>query len=352
VITSFIRTMSHAADVVIYTAWPYTRRSYSLHGAQVHTLSDGEPRGLGRVALWGEYRRRIRADHAERPFDLLHGFWATEPGYLATRIATGLGIPSVVSLAGGELAALRAVRYGAQLHPWRRHMVAHALRRATVITAGSEWLAAMVPPALRPKLEVIPLGVDTAMFTPAPERPGTTLLAAGSLIALKDYPTLLEAIRIAHDRIPGLRLDIAGDGVERAALEELTGRLGLRDVVRFIGNIPYDRMPGIFASHDLLVHASLHEAQGMVLLEALAAGMPVVASDVGIARSVPGDLLYRFSPGDAAAMAEAIIRSLGDRTHASMAARCGPELIGESYSLEIVRDRFLDLYTKIAAKEK
>jgi 1,2-diacylglycerol 3-alpha-glucosyltransferase len=146
---------------------------------------------------------------------------------------------------------------------------------------------------------------------------------------------------------PLLRLDLAGDGVERPALEALVDRLGLGDVVRFLGNVSYDEMPRLFADHDLFVHASLHEAQGMVMLEALATGLPVIASDTGIAHSLPESLLYRFTPGNPRELAGAIVRSLSDTRHAAAAADAGPALIRSEYALEIVRQRFIELYRSL-----
>jgi glycosyltransferase involved in cell wall biosynthesis len=220
---------------------------------------------------------------------------------------------------------------------------------ATHLTVGSEWLAAKVPSQHHNRLSVIPLGVDTGMFSPAPQRSGRRLLAVASLQSLKDYPTLLRAVSIARRSLPTVSLTIAGypDPVESERLRGMVAELGLGDVVTFHGEVPHDSIPSLLAGHDLLLHASLWEAQGMVILEALATGMPVVSSRVGIAAELPASLVRTFVPRDADAMADLILDSLADDAHARVALAEGPALVKHCYSLDVVSQRFMGLYRSL-----
>jgi glycosyltransferase involved in cell wall biosynthesis len=347
VLRSLMREMSGYLEPVVYTLhYPQSVESYTIHGVPVHPLGGKEGRGLGRAMLWGRLRKKIRQHHAKAPYDLIHAFWATEAGVLANHIAKGLRIPSVVSIAGGELARLEGQGYGAQLRPLHRRVVRHAFAGANAITAGSPWVSHLVPERFQGKLATIPLGVDPLDFPQGPLRGQRRLLAVASVIPLKDYPTLLRGFAIAARSVPEIELDIVGyqDGAEMKGLHRLMGELGLEGRVRFHGQIPYDRIPATFRDHDLLAHSSLYEAEGMVILEALATGMPVVASDVGIAASLPEDLVYRFLPGDADGLARQIVRSLASGEHAERALARGPVVVDEEYTMEQTAEMFIELY--------
>jgi glycosyltransferase involved in cell wall biosynthesis len=347
VLRNLVREMSGHLEPVVYTLhYPRPGQSYRIHGVPVHPLSEKECRGLDRVRLWQRLRSKIRRAHAETPYDLIHAFWATEAGVLANHIAGGLRIPSVVSIAGGEMARLEQQGYGTQLRPLHRMIVSHAFAGAGAITAGSPWIRRMVPEKFQSKLSTIPLGIDPGDFPQGGLRGRRRLLAVASVIPLKDYPTLLRGMAIATRMLPEIELDIVGyeNPAEMERLRALLSELGLKDRVRFHGQVSFDRMPQIFRDHDLLVHSSLYEAEGMVILEALATGMPVVSSDVGIAASLPEDLVYRFIPGDAEGLARQIVHSLSSSEHAERALAEGPRLVDEEYSMERTVERFLGVY--------
>lgn len=347
VLRNFIQEMAAQADVVLYTPhYPYRRTSYRAFGATVHCLTDGGRmlHGIPRLLLWRELWLRMAADHRERPFHLIHGFWANESGFLATRIARRLGVPSVVSIGGGELASERSAGYGAQLSPVNRFMVERSFRAADRITVGSGWLARRVPERHRGKLVTLPLGVDTSLFGTARPRTGRRILVAQSMGMVKDYPTLLRGFAIVAERVPDATLTVAGNGYEERPIHALAAELGLERRVRFLGHVPHDQMPRIYAEHDLLLHSSLYESQGMVILEALATGMPVVSTHVGVAADLAGDLVDTFAPRDPAALAERVIASLADPLHARAAAEAGPRLVARRFSLKGVGIRFREIY--------
>jgi len=352
VLTNFIARAARAHDAVVYSPqYPYHRASYELFGATVHCLSDGKKGRLGRLLVWRELFGRVADDHARHPFALVHAFWANETGYLGTAIARRLGIPSLVSIGGGELARVPRAGYGSQLHAAQRFLIRRSFERATLITAGSAWVAAKMPARFCDRLRVVPLGADTVMFAPGGLRRGSRLLAAASMIALKDYPAILRGVAAARCMEPSVTLTIAGDGVERPAIERLIRDLGLRDVVRLLGHVPHDAMPELFRASDLFLHGSLYESQGMVVLEALATGMPVIASDVGVAAELPEHLVYRFRPGDADGLARAILRSLDGPEHARRAFQEGPGFVEARYSLAGQMPAFGDLYRELTGND-
>ncbi len=347
VITNFIRTIAERTSVAVYTPhYPFERKDYSVHGIPVRCLSSGKQPGWKRPFLWHAVEKRIRDDHERSPFDLLHAFWGTETGFLATRIASKLSIPSIVTLAGGEFARFPREGYGSQLHPWQRYFINSSLQKADRITSGSDWLTKKVPGKYHDKLRTIPLGINTEMFRRGSLRTGKKLLAVGALIPIKNYPTMLRAVRTVQKTYPDITLNIAGyqDPSELERLQSLVNELGLSNTVTFLGDLQYDHMPNLYVSHDLLLHSSLYESQCMAILEGLARGMPAITSNVGIVPSLPDSLTYRFEPDNPDAMAAAILNSLSSPHHAHQAYEHGPRLIAENFNMKTIADRFINLY--------
>jgi glycosyltransferase involved in cell wall biosynthesis len=141
------------------------------------------------------------------------------------------------------------------------------------------------------KLRVIPYGADlqaveritAARVSALRQRLGfrsddVVIGSVGRLVEQKDYPTQLRAFALAASRVPRLRMAIAGDGPLRSMLEDTARELGIADRVRFLGN--WDDVPALLRSVDLFALASKFEPFGVALLEAKAAGLPVVATAV------------------------------------------------------------------------
>lgn len=140
---------------------------------------------------------------------------------------------------------------------------------------------------------------------------GLRLIMVATLEAHKDHETLLRAMVVVKQVEPGVQLQLAGDGTLRAGLERLCARLGLQQTVSFLGS--RRDVPVLLGRSDLFVFSTTaEEGLGTVLIEALAAGLPVVASDVPACREVlaGGRWGTLVKAGDADALAAAIIRSL------------------------------------------
>jgi glycosyltransferase involved in cell wall biosynthesis len=309
-----VRSLSNRHEVVVFALrYPHGRGVFRAFGATVHALGGAEARGLSRLVLLARGRRRLLAAGRDRPFDLVHGLWADEPGWLAVATARSLGVPAVVSLLGGELVRFPEIGYGAQLSRTSRHLVRRALGTATVLTVGSHSMARLAAgwvPAER--VHLAPLGVDTELFKPGPGDPALLdgsprLLHVGSLTAVKDQKTLLLAFARATDDLPECRLHLVGDGPLRAELEALAGELAISGRVRFHGALPHDRLPDYYRAADLCVLTSRFESQSMVALEAAACGRVTVGTPVGILPELVPPTA-QVPVGDRGALAEALAR--------------------------------------------
>lgn len=268
-------------------------------------------------------------------------------GRLAGRLA---GVPVVIS-------SVRNEHFGGRA---RDRLIRLTDALATVTTtnsrrAASALVARSVVPAGR--LLVVPNGIPAASYERPPGTgarvrrtlgvaPGAFLWAVvGRLEAQKDHATLLSALRTVQRRHPPQTLAVVGDGPLRPALERRVRALGLHGSVRFLGM--RDDVPDVLAAADALVLASRWEGLPNVVMEAMAASRPVVATRVGgvpelVEDGVTGHLV---PPGDPSALAAAMLRvsraPVADRT--TMGARGRAALRGGGYDLRDVQDRWVDL---------
>ena len=160
------------------------------------------------------------------------------------------------------------------------------------------------------RVAYVPSGVEPRFFIPREYREGDglRLLYAGTWLDQRGIYYLREALRNLVPRIPGLRMTIAGGGAPAEEIakffgEELAGQIDVLPVV------PWEKMPDLYAEHDILVFPSLMEGLPSVLLEAMATGMPVITTETcGMPDAVEDEVNGRLiSPGNSAAIEEAIL---------------------------------------------
>ena len=145
-------------------------------------------------------------------------------------------------------------------------------------------------------------------------REGRILLSVGLLIDRKGHDIVIRALT----ELPGVRLLIAGDGEKRQALETLAASAGVADRVTFLGALPHSELRHYFSAADALVLASSREGWANVLLESMACGTPVIASNVWgtpevVSRPAAGVLMQERSPSSLAAAYYKLFENYPDR---------------------------------------
>ncbi|SNX74578.1 glycosyltransferase involved in cell wall bisynthesis [Cereibacter ovatus] len=164
-----------------------------------------------------------------------------------------------------------------------------------------------------PKLKIVHCGIDPARYGRTADRPaGKEIVFVGRLAAVKGVPVLLDAFAEVLKTHPDARLTLVGDGPERAAIEARAEALG--GAVTFTGYLSQDEVAGVLARADLFALPSFAEGVPVVLMEAMASRLPVVATRIaGIPELVAeGDSGCLVPPGDAPALARALERLLQD----------------------------------------
>jgi glycosyltransferase involved in cell wall biosynthesis len=193
--------------------------------------------------------------------------------------------------------------------------------------------------------EVVHYGIEPGPEPPpVPEAP--RLAIVGRLIPIKGHDALLRALATVRGDVPGITLEIAGEGSLDADLRATVTRLGLDDVVSFLGHVP--RVAEVFERAQIVVVPSLGEGFGMVALEAMERGRPVIASAVGGLPEIVDDgrtgLLV--PPSDADALAAAIRALAGDVVRAAAFGAAGRERALTAFSQERCTERTAELYRR------
>ncbi len=314
-------------------------------------------------------RRLARAIREFRP-DVLHIHVPNTSAFWALLSPAARRLPWIVHWhADIPLdARRRALRLAYRIYkPWEQAL----LRRAQNVIATSQAYADSSD-ALRPwreKVRVIPLGIadtlDTATAPPSPqptpangrEGNGLRLLAVGRLSYFKGFDVLLRALA----RVPDASLVLVGDGERANALRKLAAELGVDARVRFAGRLDMDAagqalLDKAYANADIFCLPSTERAEsfGIVLLEAMRAGLPVVASDIrgsGVGFVVrDGETGLLVPPGDADALAAALRRLAGDAALRRKMGDAGRARLQREFTLDRVVPRVTDVYLRSAVR--
>ena len=259
-------------------------------------------------------------------------------GIAASRAAKKGGIPLLIW--SGEIG--RGSKVAARLkRPLKRYLLQRALALVSYGTASADFLRKLVPDkAIYPAWNTVDLSPFLSVkryAAPGAEEP-VRMVTVGDLVEVKGYTYLLRAMaQVDSELRDNVELVVVGDGSQRDELRSLAQTVGLADRVRFLGRRPASEIPSLLASNDLFVFASLGDVWGLALLEAMAAGLPVIASTrAGATRDlvVPGTGLV-VDPLDVeaftGAMASMVSMSADDRAGMGMRARAH---VARLFSLE------------------
>ena len=303
---------------------------------------------------------RLHEQWRRDPPDLVHAhFWMS--GLASLRAARDVGVPVVQTF--HALGSVKRRQQGlADTSPRSRQGHERRLCRevdqviATCSDETRELRALGLPPG---RATVIPCGVDTTVFRPGPrhgDAGAPRLLALGRLVPRKGVDTLIEALA----DLPGVRLDVAGgpaadllDGdPEVMRLIKIAREAEVDDRVRFLGSVDRGAVPGLVRESDVVVTTPWYEPFGIVPLEAMACGRPVVGSAVGglLDTVVPGITGELVPPRDPATLAGVLHRLLADPQRRRRYGRAGRRRAVERYDWRRVVTRTDEAYRAVAAR--
>ncbi|MFH1690673.1 MAG: glycosyltransferase [Candidatus Eisenbacteria bacterium] len=320
-VNAFAEDLGHDVHVVSVNRVGEMAPSVTLH----HLGTDsGTQDTLGKLAYLRSVRR-IRRIVTEISPDILVGYRVASYGYVGART----GFRPLVVVAQGEhiitprrslpkrIFAMTAIREASLLHSWAPHVT----DRLVELGADPD------------RILTCHRGIDIARFSPADEheRVPASVIVTRNLCRWYKIDVIVRALALARQEVGGITGTLAGDGEGEQELRELTGELGLSDVVRFIGRVPHDELPGLLRRSSIYASAVRTDGVSASLLEAMATGcFPVVRDNAANRYWVEnGRNGFLVKGEDPAAYAEAIVAaSRGDGLR-SEAARLNRDIVAE-----------------------
>lgn len=346
----------------IRRALPDVRHDVLICGRQPRTRVQAAPDGSGTEVLVGEFGRVLSTPIAP-----------TFPWWL-WKFARGAIVHVHMPQPVAELSALFARRgaplvasYHADIYRQRsllfvyRPLVKALLRAADVVLTGSHALKQGSPLLQEAGVaaRVVGYGIDVNRF--AAERVDQALVAelrarygehhvlsVGRLVPYKGFDRLVAAASALPCSVV-----IIGDGISHTALQSQIASLGLEERVHLVGRVDDDRLAAHLAAASVFVLPSWNRAEafGIALLEAQAAGTPVVATDVGTGTGeafVPGETGIMVPPSDTRALVEAVVSMLDARERRKEMGEAGRRFVQQEYSLEALAGRLRPIYESLA----
>ena len=310
-------SMGHQVDFLT-AASPGARSDEEIDGVRIfrvpcHRRSVHDIGFAGALSFVLFAARRLRSLARQNQYDAYHYYFGLPTGLLTCVPGPHRSKPYVISLRGSDVPG-----YNPALSVFHRLMLPITRRiwsGAYRVIANSEDLRRLARTTMRDlRVDVIPNGATR--LVPGHIRDaahaGMRILTVSRLIGRKGVDTLIEALGKSNDR--RLSLDIAGEGPKRAALGKLAERCGVADRVHFHGFADREALASLYARADVFALLSRAESCSMALLEAMAAGLPVIASKVGgnteiVAHDVDGLLI---EPDDVEGLATALVRLADD----------------------------------------
>lgn len=310
------------------------------------------------VYAWKSFwfaRKMIR----ENKYDLTHSFFTVPCGAISLWLKIFNGLPYIVSLRGSDVPGY-SERFSFVykiLTPFIRFI----WKRSFFTVANSlefKKLAQKTNP--KQEIKIITNGIDVNEFyaktirTDLIERERAFKIICGSRVThRKGIRFIVEAIDILRKKGVIVRLDIIGEGNERVELEEKVQNLNLKDTVRFIGFVEHGKLPDIYVDADVYVSASLNEGMSNTLLEALAAGLPIIATNTGgtfetVQEGINGSVIEMESAQAIADKVELLFNDFEMEKRMSQESRN----LAEKMSWNNIAREYYALYKKVCANER
>lgn len=302
-------------------------------GGIVHRLSS--------AGRWGQIKQ-MQNLFRDQQFDVVHTH-NTYPhiyGSIAARLAR---VPVVVNTRHGQRAG----------HGWKSRTqfrwASHLVDQIITVSDDAARLCVDVDRIPRRKVLRIWNGIDLADFAFSGPILRPIAISVARLSAEKDFPTLLRAVPQIAAAIPGFQLKIVGDGPERDRLASLTKDLGVSRCVEFLGE--RTDVPELLRDAGFFVSSSLTEGISLTLLEAMAVGLPVVATAVGGNPEIilPGKTGYLVPAANSQAMAEAVVLMCRDQSSWHQMGRTGRDRVGRYFDVHRMASDYEQLYRKLTS---
>ncbi|HEY0207318.1 MAG TPA: glycosyltransferase family 4 protein [Acetobacteraceae bacterium] len=292
----------------------------------------------------------VVAEHRRQPFDVLHAQYGYPCGWMALEASRILGLPTVVSIQGGD------GHWVGSCCETHRLAMTRVLDHANRVLIGCDSFREEVVQRLGTnpaRFTIVPGAVDVSRFTPGPACAGDgplVLLYHGRVDARKGVLDLLDAARQLTESGDRFRLLISGIGPTYDETAASIPLMGLQDCVEMTGYVDYDEVPAVYRRAEVFVSPTYAEGFSNTILEAMASRLAVVSCrSVGVVDCIrDGENGLLTEPGDRAGLAGALRRVLRDAALRRRLADAALAECREVYSWKAVGRQIMDVYAEVA----
>ena len=300
----------------------------------------------------------IEAEHAKKPFDILHAQYGYPTGWAVLLASRKLGVPNVVSIQGGD------GHWVGSCCETHRVAMCEVLAHANALLIGGKSFVEEVCERLGSdpaRFTIVPGAVDTARFAqgtgdglPKPHSGPVRLFYHGRVDRRKGVLDFIDALALLREQGTPFAATISGIGPDVDASKARREELGFSEkAIRFTGYAEYETVPDLYRKADVFVSPTYAEGFSNTILEAMAAGLAVVSThSVGVSdclRDEENGLMV--DPGDVPALANALTRIVEDEPLRLRLARDGLEECRRVYSWGAVGRRIMEVYAEIAGEK-
>lgn len=314
------------------------------------------------IYAWKTYWFSRKLIKSER-FNLTLAFFSVPCGFLAWILKKQFKLPYIVSLRGADVPGY-SERF-TLLYKIVTPLIKKVWKGSERVIANSQGLKDLAQKTNpQQKIEIIPNGINTRQFKPSPYNFGSPtskmevglprsftdfqILCVTRITPRKGIRYLIEAFSQLSKKYPNLNLQIVGEGDEKNNLEELVRKLGIEKQINFVGLLPHEKLPAYYQSACVYVLPSLNEGMSNSMLEALASGLPLIATNTGgtselVEEGINGFIVKMKDTQDLANKIEILMKDEELRKKMGEASRRK----AESMSWEKVAEDYANLYHKI-----
>jgi glycosyltransferase involved in cell wall biosynthesis len=250
---------------VLAFQYPYTNKTYNWHGIPVHPFGGKNKGGLFRFLLRRKLFKKLEALNKVYQITGLLSFWCGECAIVGKKFADRHQLKHYCWICGQD--AMKENKYPLRMNAGSYDLIALSdfLQEEFYFNHG-----------IRPAHVVAP-GIDLSDFAKRDQPKEIDLLAAGSLIPLKQFEIFVETVAVLKKSFPSVKAVLAGAGPEKEKLKDLVRLFALEDHLDITGELPHPELMVMMQNTKLFLHTSRYEGFGVVCLEALHAGAAVIS---------------------------------------------------------------------------
>ncbi len=345
-----IEDLAHEHEIHVFSLSPSTA-GYQPNGYQLHSIQTDL--NANPLLKFHKFQRLFTSIHRQSKFDIIHGFWAMPTGFLAVYFARRYNIPhSIISPLGGGIANIPEIGYGQRRSALKRKLLDWALRRASRICTLTHFQKDIMKDfGCHRDIQVICWGVDPKAFAYREKSIGQTLqlVHVANLNPVKDQKTLLRAFQLILKERRS-HLSIYGLDCLDGELQAYANELGIEQHVTFAGFKAYTEIPQHLAKADIFLLTSRYEGQALVVVEAMATGLPVCGTKVGIISDLSPEAALAVPVADHKALAAACLALANNPDQIAQMRRHAIDWVLENTETKAAQ-KYLKLYNRLLSEE-